>query len=360
MSRNRSASTLRHPGIALGVMTAALAITLVPGIAAAQDPTPPPSSVTVQAVPVDPGTAGGTITVSEGTIVAGTAEAGLVPLGCVGPQTVTLSSDGLSDAQGGPFATCTVADFGGFGEPALPGESSMGGLMSSGQAMASAPVMVSGPMMVSGQAMACGEAMMVGPMGPDMGASGAAITVSAQPAHLVTVSSVNGSTVSLATDDGWTRDLDTANVAITLDTDTLSAVDLAAGDQVLVVQVRNANDTYTVTGLQLILPEVTGTVSDVTAEGFSVAGMDGTTTTVRVSDATDWPGTVPGAPATGLSTLKDGDLVAARGKLSEDGSMDASSVMVASGFTMSTAASGMIAPSPAEAPTASPKPSPEG
>ena len=121
--------------------------------------------------------------------------------------------------------------------------------------------------------------------------------------------------------------MDTTNVAITLDSDTLAASDLAVGDKVQVLQVRNANDTYTITGLALILPEAMGTVSGVTDTGFTITQPDGTTTPVVVNDATTWPATMPGATATGLAGLKDGDMVHVRGKLAEDGTMTATEIV---------------------------------
>ena len=177
----------------------------------------------------------------------------------------------------------------------------------------------------------------------------------AQSGQIVTVTAVNGETVSLVTDDGWSRDLDTSTVVITLDKETLTAADLAVGDKVQVVQVQNANDTWTVTGLQLVLPEVMGVVSDVTADGFTVTEVDGTSTVVTVSDATKWPVSMLGAPAAGLDSVKDGDLVMARGKLAEDGSMDATTVMLeATTISIGMGDPGMPVPAPVPAPEASP------
>ena len=131
-----------------------------------------------------------------------------------------------------------------------------------------------------------------------------------------------------------------------------------AGDRVLVVQVRNADGTYTVTGLQLILPEVSGVAGDVTTGGFTVTAMDGTRTSVRVSDATTWLPVLPGSPAPGASSLKDGDMVVARGKLAADGSMDASSVTVPLTITTGSGPGMMVPPAPVPAPV--PEASPKG
>ena len=129
-----------------------------------------------------------------------------------------------------------------------------------------------------------------GPMWGDFGSG----TVIADGRGHVTVTAVNGATVSLKTDDGWTKDVDTTNVVITRNGTTLAATDLAVGDTVQVVQTRNANGTYTITGLELVLPRVIGSVASVGTDSFTINGMDGTTTTVHVTDAP--PGRRPVRP----------------------------------------------------------------
>ncbi len=174
-----------------------------------------------------------------------------------------------------------------------------------------------------------------------------------------TVTSVAGSVVSLKTDDGWTRDVDTTNVAITLDADTLTAADLAVGDKVQVLQVRNANDTYTITGLALVLPEAMGPVGEITDTGFTVTQPDGTKTPVVVTDATRWPTAgFPGAPESSLASLKDGDLVHVRGKLAEDGTMTATEVQVIGSSIVISDSMPMPMP-PLEPTPAEPAPTPE-
>lgn len=101
-------------------------------------------------------------------------------------------------------------------------------------------------------------------------------------------------------------------------------------------------------------------MGDITADGFTVTAMDGTGTIVRVSDATTWPPALPGGPATGLSALKDGEMVFARGKLAEDGSMDASSVAVAAPITVGKGGPGMMVPSPTDEPAPTPEASTQG
>jgi hypothetical protein len=175
---------------------------------------------------------------------------------------------------------------------------------------------------------------------------------------LVKVTAVNGATVSLQTDDGWSKDIDTSNVVITRDGNTLAVGDLAVGDTVQVDQTRNANGTYTVTGLEVVMPQVIGRVASVGTDSFTINTMTGGTTTVHVTGSTTWQ--TPGSTATGLAALTVGDLAVAQGKLEADGSMDASSVM-AGGMSMrmqrrmgGQGGSGPVAPAPATSPAASP------
>ncbi len=97
-------------------------------------------------------------------------------------------------------------------------------------------------------------------------------------------------------------------------------------------------------GCSLILPEVSGVAGDVTTGGFTVTAMDGTKTGVRVSDATTWLPVLPGSTAPGASSLKDGDMVVARGKLAADGSMDASTVTVPLTITTDSGGPGLMVP----------------
>ena len=56
---------------------------------------------------------------------------------------------------------------------------------------------------------------------------------------------------------------------------------------------------------------------------FTVTEVDGTTTAVTVTEATTWPMAGLGAPAPGLESLKDGDVVVVRGDETAEGAMDA-------------------------------------
>jgi hypothetical protein len=303
-----------------------IATALSGGVANAQDPRPSPESGTTMVTATGPqgGTvvSGGTVVVGGGMVQAGTGVVRVGPGDCASWQMVTVGPDGATQQQGGGDATCAQ------GGPILMGPFGQGGVVVGGSIGQGVP---------------------------------GSVTVVGDAGRLVTVAAVNGSTVSLVTKDGWTKDVDTTNVVITLDVATKTAADLAVGDTVQVDQTRNANDTYTITGLELVLPQVVGVVGTLGSDSFTVAQMDGTTTTVHVSDTTKWPMAMSGAGATGLSNLKTGDFVTAQGKLEADGSMDASSVTSGSMMISSELGGpGMMVAPPIPAPAASPAPSPKG
>ena len=142
-----------------------------------------------------------------------------------------------------------------------------------------------------------------------------------QVRRAITVTAVNGSTVSLATDDGWTREVDTTNVVVSRDGQAITPADLVMGDTIRLAQTRNADGSYTVTGIE-VQPAVTmGTVATIDASGFTITQADGTVVTVRVGDATRWlsrRGT-----ASSLDGLAVGARAAAKGVRAADGSIDA-------------------------------------
>ena len=89
--------------------------------------------------------------------------------------------------------------------------------------------------------------------------------------HDITITSISGSNLSLATDDGWTRTIAaTSATTITKGGATIALGDLAVGDQIRFSQTKQADGTYTITAIRVILPSIGGKVS----------AVDGTTITV--------------------------------------------------------------------------------
>jgi hypothetical protein len=140
----------------------------------------------------------------------------------------------------------------------------------------------------------------------------------------VTVTSNDGTSLGLETADGWTRTVDSTGVVLTRDGATITASEILVGERVRVVQTRNADGSYTVTGIEVQPSVVTGTVGTVSTDGFTVVASDGTTTTITVTDATTW--SAPGSTTVGLADATSGRSVAVAGALQADGSIVATAV----------------------------------
>jgi hypothetical protein len=142
----------------------------------------------------------------------------------------------------------------------------------------------------------------------------------------VTVASNDGTSLVLETTDGWTRTIDTTGVVLTRDGTTITTADILVGEPVRVVQTRNADGSYTVTGIEVQPAVAFGTVGTPSADGFTVVGEDGATTTVGVTPETTWA--ARGAASASLADATAGRSVAVEGQLQPDGSIVATRVVL--------------------------------
>ncbi len=142
----------------------------------------------------------------------------------------------------------------------------------------------------------------------------------------ITVTSVSGSSISLKTADGWTRTITvTSSTTITKGGATITAADIKAGDTVRFSETRNTDGSYAITSLQVVVPEVDGTVTSVSGSTFQLKDRSGLTWTVTTSGST----TFAIGPATG--SLKDvtvGATVDVAGTQGSNNSVSALSVRV--------------------------------
>jgi len=145
--------------------------------------------------------------------------------------------------------------------------------------------------------------------------------------NAVTVTSNDGTSLGLKTADGWTRTIDTTNVVLTKDGATIALADIAVGDRVSIAETRNADGSFTVTGIAVLPAMVSGTVATVGTDSFTVTLADGTTQTVNVTASTTWR--VQGSTSTtpGIADLTVGRAVSATGTTAADGSLDATMVV---------------------------------
>jgi hypothetical protein len=144
----------------------------------------------------------------------------------------------------------------------------------------------------------------------------------------ITVTAVDGSNVSLRTDDGWTRTIAVASdTKITKGGATIAVGDLAVGDHVRIAEDRASVGAYQVTAIAVALPSLAGQVSAVSGDTLTITQPGGTKATIHVSGTTTYE--VNGA-AGKLSDIKVGSFIIAEGSQRADGSLDAAGVR--SGF----------------------------
>ncbi|HEY7130985.1 MAG TPA: DUF5666 domain-containing protein [Candidatus Limnocylindrales bacterium] len=142
----------------------------------------------------------------------------------------------------------------------------------------------------------------------------------------ITVTSVAGNNVSLKTDDGWTRTITvTSDTKITKGGEPATIGDVKSGDVVRLGQKRNDDGTYTVTALAIVLPQVAGEVTAVTADSITIKGRDGKTATIHTSSGTAYH---VGKDAGSHADVTVGSSVGAVGDRRTDGSIDAVAVTV--------------------------------
>jgi hypothetical protein len=149
--------------------------------------------------------------------------------------------------------------------------------------------------------------------------------------HDITITAIDGSTLSLKTDDGWTRTITlTDATTITKGGATIKIGDLAVGDQIALREDRATDGTYTVTGIVVVLPTVAGQISAIDGNTITLTEAGGTKATIHVDSST----TYQLAGGTGsLADLKVGTVIVAEGTQRTDGSLDAAEIH--GGFDMS-------------------------
>jgi uncharacterized protein DUF5666 len=141
----------------------------------------------------------------------------------------------------------------------------------------------------------------------------------------ITITAINGSSISLETADGWTR-------TITVDADTtyekagetIALGDLAVGDQIRFMQTREDDGTFTIDAVAVVLPHVGGEVTAISGSTITVEQRDGTSATINVTADTRY--VVDGDEDAALADIEVGDFVVAEGSESSDGSLTATRV----------------------------------
>jgi len=141
----------------------------------------------------------------------------------------------------------------------------------------------------------------------------------------ITITAVNGSSVSLETVDGWARTITvTDQTTITRDGEEVALSDLQVGDKIRFRQTVDDAGNYTVTAIAVVLPSVIGQATAVDGDSITLTQPDGSSVTVHVDSSTEF--TVGGETGKSLSDVEVGMIVGASGEENADGSLDASRV----------------------------------
>jgi len=141
----------------------------------------------------------------------------------------------------------------------------------------------------------------------------------------ITITAIDGSSISLATADGWTR-------TITVDSGTtyskagatISLSDLEVGDQIHFRQTLETSGDYTIDSVDVELPHLGGTVTAVSGSTITLRLGDGSTGTVNVNSSTTYR--VNANASAALSDVKVGMVLVAEGEKAADGSITAAQV----------------------------------
>jgi hypothetical protein len=147
------------------------------------------------------------------------------------------------------------------------------------------------------------------------------------PFAAIKVTAVDGSNVSLATEDGWKRTITVGDgTTVTRAGQTIGVGDLKVGDEVRIGEQRETDGSYTVTRVDVVLPTVAGEVTAKDATSITIKRFDGTTETIHVGSSTTY--VTRGNGAASLSDVAVGSAVVAQGTARSDGSLDAERVLV--------------------------------
>ena len=142
---------------------------------------------------------------------------------------------------------------------------------------------------------------------------------------VISITAIDGTKLSLQTENGWTRTIDAAGATVTKDGATVDLSTLKVGDRIVFRETRNADGTYTITAITVVQPTVGGTVASVSGSTVTVTTRDGSTTKVALTDSTTY--TLDGKAST-KDAVVAGALIVARGTLASDGTLTATSVEI--------------------------------
>lgn len=142
----------------------------------------------------------------------------------------------------------------------------------------------------------------------------------------ITITSISGSNLTLATEDEWTRTIAiTSATTITKDGATIGAGSLSVGDEIRLRQSRATDGTYSITAIDVVLPKVAGTVTAVSADSITVTGRDGASRTITTTSSTTYR---LGAATASRSDVVVGSTIVATGSAGTGNAFTATTVTI--------------------------------
>jgi hypothetical protein len=105
----------------------------------------------------------------------------------------------------------------------------------------------------------------------------------------ITITAIDGSNISLKTDDGWTRTITvTSATTYTKGGQSITLGDLRVGDEVRFRQTRNTDGTFTINAINVVLPSVAGEVTAVNGDTFTIKTRGNVTWTITTNGDTKY------------------------------------------------------------------------
>lgn len=146
------------------------------------------------------------------------------------------------------------------------------------------------------------------------------------PRGPITIAAINGSNLSLKTADGWTRTIAvTSATTLTKGGQSIALGDLKIGDQIAFGQTRQSDGTYTINRVDVVVPHVGGSVTGLTATGFTLKSRDGSSWTITVTGSTKY---ALGPNSGAKSDVKVGSTVNVAGTQGSGNTLTALSVQI--------------------------------
>jgi hypothetical protein len=141
----------------------------------------------------------------------------------------------------------------------------------------------------------------------------------------ISITAIDGTTLVLATADGWTRTIDAAGATVQKSGNSVALATLKVGDSIVFDQARQADGTYKITAIRVALPRTGGTVASVGDSSVTLARPDGTNKVVGLTTSTTY--LLAGAAST-KAALTVGAQLDAEGTIATDGTFTATLVNI--------------------------------